>query len=144
MIRRARFTLLLTATLTASLLLASQKAEVPEVAAPHNAQFVSVSLPALPIGARERVVGFNFEVTSGRISQLPDMPIGWSISVNNDPSWNTKVDASVLVAAAALDTSFFKDFAVIEKDKGAERHFALKGKVVSRRIFRTCALFKSG
>lgn len=75
-------------------------------------------------------MGFGFEVTSGRIAQLPDMPMGWNISVDNDPSWNTRVDASILVAAAALDASFFKDFAVIEKDGGAESPFELKGGVV--------------
>src|SRR4029077_12122205 len=36
-------------------------------------RFVSVSLASLEIGASERVVGFSFNVTSGRIAQLPDM-----------------------------------------------------------------------
>jgi len=114
----------------AFLLPASEKAEVPPGVSSRHGQFVYVSLPGLHIGAGERVVGFGFEVTSGRIAQLPDMPMGWNISVDNDPSWNTRVDASILVAAAALDASFFKDFAVIEKDGGAESPFELKGGVV--------------
>jgi hypothetical protein len=99
-----------------------------EAALPHR-QFVSVSLPALDIGAGERVVGFDFEVTSGRIAEITDMPIGWNISVDNDASWNTNIHASVLVAAAALDGSFFKDFAAIEREGNAEIPFEIRGKI---------------
>lgn len=74
-------------------------------------------------------MSFNLKVTSGRVAQLPDMPIGWNISVDNDPSWNTSVNASVQVAAAALDASYFKDFAVIEKEDIADSPFDLRGKV---------------
>jgi hypothetical protein len=69
-------------------------------------------------------------VTSGRIAQITDMPIGWNVSVDNDPSWNAKIHASVLVAAAALDASYFEDFVVIEKEANAENPFELKGKIL--------------
>jgi hypothetical protein len=120
---------LLAIALTTSLLLVSEAAErIVGAASPHR-QFVSVSLPALRIAAGERVVGFEFEVTSGRIAQITDIPIGWNISVDNDASWDTKIHASVLVAAAALDGSCFKEFAVIEKEGNTERPFEIKGKI---------------
>jgi hypothetical protein len=50
--------------------------------------------------------------------------------VDNDPSWNTKIHASVIVAAAALDGSYFRDFAVIEKEGNAEGPFEIKGRIV--------------
>jgi len=127
--RFARLVLHLSAALTALLLLLPNEAQGPAGAEPPHTQFVSVSLPALHLGAMERVVGFHFEVTSGRIAQIPDMPIGWNISVDNDPSWNTKVNASIRVAAAAIDSSFFRDFAVIEKEGNAESPFTLTGEV---------------
>jgi hypothetical protein len=96
---------------------------------PHR-QFVLVSLPAIHISAGERVVGFDFEVTSGRFAQITEIPISWNTSVDNDASWNTKIHASVLVAAAALDGPSFKDFAVIEKEGIAESPFEIKGKIV--------------
>ena len=100
---------LLSAVAAATLLvLVSGAADRPAGAAPPHEHFVSVSLSALPIGAGERVVGFDFEVTSGRIAKITDMPIGWNVSVDNDPSWNTKIHASGLVAAAALNGSFSK------------------------------------
>ena len=123
----ARLALLVVATATAFLLLVLSAAEEPAGAEPSGTQLVSVSLPTLHVAAEERVVGFHFEVTSGRIAQIPDMPIGWNISVDNDPSWNTKIDASVIVAAAALDASFFKNFVVIEKDDSSESPFEIKG-----------------
>jgi hypothetical protein len=126
----ARIALLLAATATTSLFLIRVKGGVLADPALRPGRFVSISLPGLEIGARERVIGFQVNVTSGRIAQLGDMPIGWNIAVDNDPSWNTSVDASIHVAAASLDTSFFKDFAVIEKEDLADSPFELSGKVV--------------
>jgi hypothetical protein len=125
-----RLAVLVAATAATFLVLVSGAAERSAGAAPPHRQFVLVSLPALPIGAGERVVGFDFEVTSGRIAKITDMPIGWNISVGNDASWNTKLHASVLVAAAALDGSYFKDFGVIENEGNAESPFENKGKIV--------------
>jgi len=125
----ARIALLLTATVPTSLFLDRLTGGVSAGAPSRPGRFVSISLPGLEIGAAERVVSFNLKVTSGRVAQLPDMPIGWNISVDNDPSWNTSVNASVQVAAAALDASYFKDFAVIEKEDTAESPFDLGGKV---------------
>ena len=127
--RLARFVLLLSAALTALVFLAPGETGRPAGPEPPHTQFVSVSLPKLQLAAGERVVGFHFEVTAGRIAQIPDMPIGWSISVDNDPSWNTNVDASIRVAAAAIDPSFFQNFAVIEKAGNAESAFGLAGEV---------------
>jgi hypothetical protein len=120
----------LAATLVALLLLVPGNAGRPAEASVAAGSFVSVSLPALKIEAGERVVGFDFEVTSGRIAQIRDAPIGWNISVSNDPSWNTTIHASVIVAAAALDGSFFKDFVVLEKQASGGSAFELKGKII--------------
>jgi hypothetical protein len=96
---------------------------------------LSVSIPALHIAAGERVVGFDFQVESGRIVQVPDMPIGWNISVDNDPSWNTKINAAIIVAAAAVDALFFKHFLVIEKEAAPNSPFDMKGEVIVSKDF---------
>lgn len=125
-----RLAILVAVTAAAFLFLVPREGEGPAAATPSQGQFVLVSLSGLHIGAGERVVGFDFEVTSGRIAQITDMPIGWNISVDNDASWNTRIHASVLVAAAALDGSYFQDFAVIEKESNGENPFEIKGKIV--------------
>jgi hypothetical protein len=122
--------LLFVGTATAFLLLTPGEAVARAGATPPHGQFVSVSLSDVHMTEGERVVGFDFEVTSGRIAKITDVPIGWNVSVDNDPSWNTKIHASVIVAAAALDGSYFKDFAVIEKESNTDAPFEIKGKIV--------------
>lgn len=97
-----------------------------------QSQIVSVSVPALHLAKSERIVGFEIHVRSGRIALLPDVPIGWNISVNNDPSWNTVVKGSIDVGAAAMDPEFLQDFLVveIEKDAPSDMPFELQGEVI--------------
>jgi hypothetical protein len=143
--RRMRLALLFAVIATAFVILVPGKAGAMRIrpTQPHR-QFVSVSLPALRIGAGERVVGFDFDVTSGRIAQITDIPIGWNISADNDASWNTKIHAFVLVAAAALNGSYFKDFAVIERESEAETPFEIRGRSLCPRIFLKCEKSRSG
>ena len=96
------------------------------------AQTWSVSVPTLHMRNNERIVGFELRVRSGRIAQVPNAPIGWSVSVDNDPSWNTVVKGSIAVGSAALDANFFRHFVVVEaeKDAPAEVPFALEGEVI--------------
>lgn len=102
---------------------------------PPASSFLSVSISNLNIAAGERVVGFEFHVTSGRIVRVPDMPIGWNISVDNDPSWNTKITGSIMVAAAAVDSSFFRNFLVVEKDASLGIPLRIQGDVVVSKDF---------
>jgi len=97
-----------------------------------QSQIVSVSVPALHVAKSERIVGFEIHVRSGRIALLPNVPIGWNISVNNDPSWNTVVKGSIDVGAAAMDPEFLRDFLVVEveKDAPSDMPFDLQGEVV--------------
>ncbi len=95
-------------------------------------QIVSVSVPVLHVANNERIVGFEIHVRSGRIALLPNIPIGWNISVNNDPSWNTDVKGSIDVGAAAMDPGFLRDFLVVEIEKDAPPNmpFGLQGEVI--------------
>jgi hypothetical protein len=129
MSRRTIFKFCLASALAALLLLVPGTATRHASAEPPHKHLLSLSLPDLHVAEKERVVGFHFEVTSGRIAHMRDMPIGWNISVDNDPSWNTTIDASIVVAAAALDPAFFKEFAVIEKSETAGSPLQVEGDV---------------
>jgi len=93
-------------------------------------QTMSLSIPALHATSKDRVVGFEFHVKSGRIAQLPNVPIGWNVSVDNDASWNTVIKASSTVGAAAVDPSFFRGFLVIEKNDSLGIPSDVEGEVV--------------
>jgi len=94
-----------------------------------HAQAVSVSIPSLKIAANERIVGLRIHIRSGMIAQLPKVPLGWSLSIDNDPSWNTTIGGNLIVGSAALDSSFFRNFLVVQKDKTPDIPFALSGEV---------------
>jgi hypothetical protein len=95
-----------------------------------SAQTMAVSIPSLRTNGQERVVGFEIHITSGRIAELPNAPIGWVISVDNDPSWNTVLKGSMVVGAAAVGRDFFREFLVIEKHESLGLPFDVQGEIV--------------
>lgn len=95
----------------------------------------SVSIPSLSVKAGERVVGFELRFKSARIVSMRDVPVGWDVHIENNPSWNASVTASALVGAAALDAGFFKHFVRIEKNESLGIPFGLSGDVVVTRDF---------
>jgi hypothetical protein len=94
-------------------------------------QILSVSIPALHLTGKERIVGFEFHLRSGMIARLPNVPYGWNISIDNDPSWNTTISGSIAVGAAAVDPDFFHDFLTVEVEDNSFEHmpFDLQGEV---------------
>jgi hypothetical protein len=115
---------------------------LPARSDPSQGRLISVSVTAPSLAPGERVVGFHFRVKSGRIAQLPNLPIGWSISVDNDPSWDTKIDASIIVGAAALDTSYFQNFIVVERNESLGISFDMSREIVVSRDFSTVRRIK--
>jgi len=102
-----------------------------------SGQRVTVSIPAPHTTSKERVVGFEIHVTSGKIAALPKIPIGWNLTVDNDPSWNTTITASIEVGAAAVGPDYFRDFIVVEKDESLGVPFWLHGEIVVTEDFKT-------
>jgi hypothetical protein len=92
-------------------------------------QTFSVSIPNLPVGTKERIVGFEIHVSSGRTAALPNIPIGWNLSVDNDPSWKTELEASSRVGASALAPGFFRNFLCIEKNESLGLPFGIAGEI---------------
>ena len=90
----------------------------------------SISLGPLHLAPKERIVGFELRVHSGRIASLPAVPIGWHVTVENEPSWNTRLFGGIVVGAAALDLRFFKDFVVVEKTSSLGLEFRVEGSLV--------------
>jgi len=109
---------------------------------PPSVPRVSVSIPALHLEAGERIVGFSLQITSARVAQIPKAPIGWNLSIDNDPSWNTSVSASIIVGAAAVAPTFFRDFLVVEKAKDADMPFQIEGEVQVSRDFEHVRIIK--
>lgn len=93
-------------------------------------KFLIVSIPNLHTKTKERVVGFEIHVASGRIASFPDIPVGWNMTINNDASWDAEVRASSTVGAAALAPSCFHEFLIVERDESLKRPFKIWGDIV--------------
>jgi hypothetical protein len=104
-----------------------------------NCQIVSVSVPDLHLRKAERIIGLELHVHSGRIAQLPNIPIGWTMSVENDPSWNTVLKGSIRVGGAAADPEFLAGFVVIqvEPDAPSDSPFGLQGEIIVTSDFKS-------
>ncbi len=100
-------------------------------------QTLCVSIPNLQVGSKERVVGFEIHIASGRIAALPNIPIGWNVFVDNNPSWTTEIKASSKVGAAAVAPGFFREFLFIEKDESLDVPFQISGEIVVTEDFAT-------
>jgi hypothetical protein len=94
-----------------------------------------VSAPKLSLQPGERVVGFEFHLRAARVAGLEDAPIGWSVLIDNDPSWNTSLRATVDVGSAALDGSFFHRFLRIQKADPPLVPFEITGSIHVTRDF---------
>jgi hypothetical protein len=94
-------------------------------------QIMSVSVPTLHVANNERIISFEIHVHSGRIALLPNVPIGWNITVNNDPSWDTAITGVAVVGAAMMYSDFLQDILVVEveKDAPSDSRFSLDGEV---------------
>lgn len=49
-----------------------------------------------------RVVGFHLSINRGAIKSISDIPPGWSIELDNDPSWEGQASGAFIVGAAAV------------------------------------------
>src|SRR6266581_4892915 len=107
--------------------------------ASHDAshQTLSVSIPKLQLSTKEHVVGFEIHVASGRIAAVPNIPIGWNLSIDNNPSWTTEIEASSKVGAAAVAPDFFREFLFVERDKSPDVPFRMWGEIVVTEDFAT-------
>ncbi len=76
----------------------------------------TVSISHLKLAPGERVIGFDVQLKAARVASLPKVPPAWSITIDNEPSWNSRISGTIGVGAAALGSgNFFEDFLVIEK-----------------------------
>lgn len=78
----------------------------------------------------ERVVGFELRIVAGKIDSFLSIPIGWSIDIDNDPSWKTKIVGSSVVGAAALRPDSLNNIIRIEKREFMDLEFNVKIDVI--------------
>lgn len=85
------------------ILLIASAVIVPVMAQAFASDLCEVSLSGIKLESKERIAGFNIKIKSGVIVSLPSVPVGWSISIDNDPSGITNIEGNAIVGSAFLD-----------------------------------------
>jgi hypothetical protein len=94
-----------------------------------------VSIKHLELTKSERIIGYKLKITSGKISSLINVPIGWNVIIDNDPSWNTNLSGSIIVGAAALKAVYFRKFVQIEQFAQKDVSFDVELEVITTTDF---------
>jgi hypothetical protein len=66
-----------------------------------------LSIVDLKYDLAERISEFDFKILGGQIVGLPRVPIGWTISISNDPSWSSEISGKAIVGAAFMQPDEF-------------------------------------
>jgi len=85
---------------------------------------------------KSRITQFRITINSGRIKFMKDVPPGWDISINNDPSWNSTIHATIIVGAAALNPDKFNNLVCIEVINQQDIEFKLEGEIATTSDFK--------
>jgi hypothetical protein len=99
-----------------------------------HAETYVLSFDAVKVPSGERVVGFDIKLKPAYVSSMKSVPLGWHITIDNQPSWNARITGGVTVGAAALDKDALNHLLVVTTDKemGA---FEVTGEVVTTSDF---------
>jgi hypothetical protein len=101
-------------------------------------QTYTVSVQALQARADEVVVSFEIDVLAGAFDSVSKLPVGWYVDLDNDPSWNTKLKASIRVGAAALKPDELKKLRFrLRKNEFRGARFTVSGTVALTTDFAT-------
>ena len=75
-------------------------------------------LPNFVPTASSRIAGIELVVKHGAIESLQTVPIGWQFTIDNDPSWTTKISGLAIVGAAFLQPSDLSNMISIKPEPG--------------------------
>ena len=70
----------------------------------------SFVIPTETLAADQRVIGISLSLSNACFTSFPQVPIGWSFDIVNDPSWQGRIEGQIIVGAAAIDLTdeFFR------------------------------------
>jgi len=98
------------------------------------AQSFLVDIENVMLNPGERVVGFDFKVTSGYVSMV-QAPPGWQIEIDNDPSQNVEISGSIFVGAAAINCERLNRMITVTQTLVFEKMLEITGNVTITKDF---------
>ncbi len=79
----------------------------------------SISLKNSELFPKDRICGFELTIDGGKLSSMPVIPFGWSVTINSDASWHTSVSGQLTVDSVAVFKDEIENMFVIEKIQNA-------------------------
>ena len=61
-----------------------------------------LSIATIAADLSDRVAEFQLHIKGALVVSFPHVPVGWAITIDNDPSWNAEVSGVAIVGAAYL------------------------------------------
>lgn len=85
-------------------------------------------LQGIHLQAGERIEGVDISIKAGAFAGVSGLPAGWTITVDNDPSWQTNLKGDAKVGAATVDASSIQKLnIVIHKFEFGDLKFQVSG-----------------
>jgi hypothetical protein len=95
-----------------------------------SSQRSTLSLQSINISSSERIVSFEIRISAGAFRTISNLPLGWTVDIDNDASWHTTARGSLMVGAAALSPEEFKKLQfLIEKNEFEDLKFHVEGTI---------------
>jgi len=89
------------------------------------------SIQNVQLRSGERIVGLELHIVAGAFDSFDSLPVGWYITIDNDASWQTSVEANARVGAAALDMGSLRKIRVgILENEFNDLKFQVSGTVI--------------
>jgi len=86
-----------------------------------------LQFPEFHLEKREKIAQFQIIVNAGIVRSISNLPVGWRVTIDNDPSWTSNVIANVTVGSDSLNEKTAKELklTVIKNEIGDEKfHFS--------------------
>jgi hypothetical protein len=69
------------------------------------AEYYKLSLAGIKLEKNDRITGFEITIKPGKIQSIPNVPGGWELLIDNDPSRTSSIKGTAAVGAAFLGSS---------------------------------------
>ncbi len=90
----------------------------------------AVSISNVTASSGEVIVFFHLQVTAGFFVDVSNLPPGWNVAIDNEPSALTEINANTIVGAASLAPAELEKIKfVLEKREMEDVKFNLSGEV---------------
>lgn len=93
-------------------------------------QTYAVSFSNVKAASGEVIVSLQVKAIAGAFVGVLNLPVGWYVDINNDPSWQTEIKANTIVGAASLTPEDLRKlkFLVLKNEFG-DLKFSITGDI---------------